>query len=80
MAKFNEQNADHYECTGTDTIANCTAAQLANKQWGSSSITHNPPYNDGEYFSESYTMADWGTYPSVVTVAPEFMFYYQQYR
>ena len=77
MAKFNEENAKHYDCT--DTL-NCTAPQLADKQWGSSSITHDPKYDDDDFFGVSYTMADWGTYPSVVTVAPEFMFYYQQYR
>ena len=77
MAKFNEQNAEQHGCT--DTL-NCTASQLADKQWGSSAITLNPLLYNDDFLGVSYTMADWGTYPSVMTIAPEFKFYYQQYR
>ena len=65
---------------------NCTSGELADKQWGASSITHNPritsetedPVLDN-YFNITYTMTGWGAYTVIgAPVSPEFMYYFNQ--
>lgn len=55
---------------------NCTAQELALLQWGSSYVTLNPVYENGNYSSKTNSMSQWGNYliPGL-NQAPEFGYY-----
>jgi hypothetical protein len=69
-------NYKEYDCPSAQDIypnsamyLNCSGDYLANKQWGGSYLTLNPPYNNEEYFptgktlqgtNETLSICEWG--------------------
>lgn len=63
--------------------ANCTADEMANKQWGSSQISFYPRFNGdipNKYFPKVYTISEWGNYKTYGAPIPlEFKYYNIEY-
>ena len=62
----------------------CTAEELANKQWGSSSVTLNPLFigpDADKYFPKTWTISKWGNeYITIGAPIPlEFKYYNQEH-
>jgi hypothetical protein len=75
--------ASDYGCT--INALNCTAIELANKQWGTSFITKFPTSasslpSDNNVNPSSITIANWGDYPVPgVSKPPEYFYYHFTY-
>ena len=80
IAQENGLNSVRYSCKDE---TNCTGAELANLQWGSSYVTMHPRNVGKEasiYFPKSYTISKWGNFSTAgAPIALEFKWYQQQY-
>lgn len=64
----------HYGCINQN---NCTADEIAQKQWGQSLITNSPLNADPVYTPKQLTCYDWGDYPSYACLhaPPEYKYW-----